>query len=295
MIRQVIAAMIRDCRSRDLTENTIEYYEYQCEIFAQFCEDQGVVDIERITPDLIRQYLIQLQELGHSKGGIHAKYRAMKTLLLWYEREYEPEEWNNPIHKIRPPKVPEAPVEPITIEQVKLLLDTCDNSTQGLRDRALILFLLDTGVRVAELCALNSDDVDMYLGRALIRETKTGQPRFVYIGRKTTKAVRSYSRRRDDSNPALWVTSTGERLAIKSVQTMLYTRCNQAGIPPQSPHDFRKAFSTIMSRVPGVDVFNLMLLTGHKSIEVLRKHYIAKEEEAAKTAHERGSPVDRLL
>src|SRR5687767_14415818 len=100
MIRDVVSAMIRDCKSRDLSPHTVEFYEFQCEIFATFCENQRIVDIEQITPDLLRQYLIHLKESGHNEGGVHAKYRAMRTLLLWYEREFEPEGWKNPIHKI---------------------------------------------------------------------------------------------------------------------------------------------------------------------------------------------------
>ena len=295
MIRDVVSAMIRDCRSRDLSEHTIEYYQFQCEIFAAFCQHQGVMDIEKITPDLLRQYLIHLKETGHNEGGVHAKYRAMKTLMLWYEREFEPEGWKNPIHKVRPPKVPEVLVEPVTVEQVTALLRGCDSSLSGLRDRALILFLLDTGVRVSELWSLLTADVDIYVGSVFIRRGKGGKPRTVRIGKKTTRALRRYLRQRTDQNPSLWVTEWGDTYAVKSMQGMLARRCESAGIEHQSPHKFRKSFITLMSRTPGVDIFNLMALSGNKSIEVLKRHYVEVGEESTRIAHERGSPVDRLL
>lgn len=52
-------------------------------MFAKFCESQGITDIEKITADTLRQYLIHLKESGHNEGGVHAKYTAMKTLMLW--------------------------------------------------------------------------------------------------------------------------------------------------------------------------------------------------------------------
>jgi site-specific recombinase XerD len=293
MIRAVIDAMLRDCESRDLSPNTIEYYEFQCRFFAEFCESQGVTDIEKVTADLLRQYLICLKEAGHNEGGVHAKYRAMKTLMLWYEREFEPDHWKNPIHKIRPPKVPEVPPKPVNLQQVEALLRSCDQSLSGRRDYAIILFWLDTGVRVSEGWAIRIHEVDVYAGTAYIREGKGGRPRTVQFGRKTAKALRKYLRMRRDQNPSLWVTEWGDTYAVKSMQTMLARRCELAGIEHQSPHQFRKSFITIMSR--RVDIFRLMALSGNKNVEVLKKHYVAIDPESAREAHRMGSPVDRLL
>ena len=292
MIRQVLEAWLRDCRSRDLSPHTIEYYTRQILFFEGFCHSQGVYEMEQVSADLLRLYLISL-ESEHNAGGKHARYRAVKVFLLWYEREEEPQEWSNPIYKVKPPKVPEELIEGISIEDVKKLIATCDDSFTGLRDKAAMMFLLDTGIRVAEFCALDRVDISDD-GGVFIRHGKGNKPRLTYMGSKTTRIMRKYSRRRDDNHPALWIARTGERWAISTVQGMLRNRAEYAQIPIPSPHDFRRAFVLNMLRSGKVDVFTLKLMTGHTTLEMLGR-YAAKVRDDAKLAHEQGSPVDRLL
>jgi site-specific recombinase XerD len=292
MLQQDADAFIRDCRSRSLSRHTVAYYRRQISFLQAYCETQGVCKTEDITADLLRQYLISLEE-GHNPGGRHARYRAVKVFMLWFEREMEPENWNNPIHKVKPPKVSNEPIEGASIDQIKKMLATCDDGFIGLRDRAMLLFLLDSGVRVQELIDMNITNV-LDDGSIVVEHGKGDKPRVTYIGYKTTKALRKYLRRREDEEPALWVTREGKRVARKTVQGMLVRRSKAAGIPPQSPHDFRRAFVLNMLRSGKVDVFSLKMLTGHTTLEVLGR-YAAKVREDGQKAHEDGSPVDRLL
>lgn len=293
MIRQILSEFLRDCKSRALSWNTVEYYRRQITFFQEYCENQGITDIEDVTTDVLRSYFISLDG-AHNAGGKHAKYRAVKVFFLWYEREYEPDDWKNPIHKVKPPKVPEQIIEGITIEQVKQILSTCDSTRfSDVRDRAMILFLLDTGVRVQEMIDLNRDDL-LEDGSVHVRKGKGGKARFTYMGNKTRRAMRKYFRHRKDSNPAVFVNQMGERIAKSTIQGMLNRRCQLVGVPRQSPHDFRRAFVLNMLRSKKVDVYDLKMLTGHTTLEVLGR-YAAKAREDAQTAHEEGSPVDRLL
>jgi site-specific recombinase XerC len=82
-------------------------------------------------------------------------YRALRAFLIWYEKEAEPDNWKNPIAKVKAPKVGKEILEPISLETVSALLRTCNASFLGVRDKALILFLLDTGARASEICAFN--------------------------------------------------------------------------------------------------------------------------------------------
>ncbi|MGZ9164801.1 MAG: tyrosine-type recombinase/integrase, partial [Anaerolineales bacterium] len=77
----------------------------------------------------------------------------------------------------------------------------------------------------------------------LVEHGKGDKPRVTYIGNRTMKALRKYLlRRRVDEDSALWVTRTGTRVAKSSIQGMLARRSKAAGVPVQSPHDFRRAF-----------------------------------------------------
>jgi site-specific recombinase XerC len=146
---------------------------------------------------------------GHNAGGRHAKYRAVRAWLYWFEREAEPDGWKNPMLKVKRPKVAHEPIEPVPIEDIRAMLATCGNDFTGLRDRAILLCLLDTGARMREFLALNVADVDMIGGAVIIRKGKGRKPRTVFLGKKSRKALRTYLRQRTDEAPALWVTSRG--------------------------------------------------------------------------------------
>jgi site-specific recombinase XerD len=99
-------SFLHNCQSRDLSPHSITYYKAGLLSFAKFCAAQDVNEIEMIAPDALHAYMLELEATGHNPGGRHAKYRAVPAFLLWYEREAEPEQWRNPIAKVKPPKTP---------------------------------------------------------------------------------------------------------------------------------------------------------------------------------------------
>jgi site-specific recombinase XerD len=87
-------------------------------LFSGYCEAQSVKKISQITSTSLRQYLLYLEETGHNPGGRHAAYRTIRTFLFWYEEELVLQGWVNPIRKVKAPKVPIEPKEPVSIETV---------------------------------------------------------------------------------------------------------------------------------------------------------------------------------
>jgi site-specific recombinase XerD len=95
-----------------------------------------VIQVPEITADVIRSYLIHLEETNHNPGGRHAKYRALRAFLLWWERETEPEDWINPLAKVKPHRFTDEPIEGAKIEDIKALLSTCGDDWTGTLDKA---------------------------------------------------------------------------------------------------------------------------------------------------------------
>jgi Site-specific recombinase XerD len=225
-----IEGFLRDCRVRDLSPFTIEYYRAQLILFEAYCTAHDVIQVPEITADLLRAYLLELEATGHNPGGRHANYRALRAFLLWWEREAEPDHWTNPLSKVKPPKVTLEPIEGAQIEDIKAMLTTCGDTFTGYRDKAIMLCLLDLGARAREFLALNIDDIDAIGGAVILRKTKNRKPRVGFLGKKSRKALRAYIKRRTDQSAALWVTSAGERMAIRTLQGMLERRGRSAGI-----------------------------------------------------------------
>lgn len=287
-------AFITDRKTQQFSKHTIKFYCVELKRFLAYCDNQEMYQVERITSDMLRSYLLHLEETGRNPGGINAGYRAVKTFLLWYENEVEPVAWKNPIRKVHGPKTPARAMEPVDLDDVNRLLDTCQgNSLLDLRDRAILLFLLDTGLRAFELCALDLGDVDLIQGDVAVHNGKGSKARLCMIGKRTRKAVRHYARNRNDSSQALWVTGKGERLTYWGLNQMIRRRAKRAGIVKPGLHDFRRAFALNCLR-EGMDVFSLQKLLGHSDLSVMRR-YLAQNDEDLREAHAKASPVDRKL
>ena len=279
-------------KAEGVSAYTLTFYKQQLGHFLRYCEAQLITRVEEITPNVIRLFLLWHEETGHNPGGLHAAYRVLRTFLFWYESEVEPEGWKNPVHKVKAPKVPAKILEPVDIKDVSALVDTCKMTTfLDYRDRALLLFLLDTGVRAREILKINLEDINLVDGSVIIREGKGGKPRIVFLGKMSRKAIRAYVKHREDENNALWVTDDAERLTYGGLRAIIVRHSKQAGIDTPSLHSFRRAFAINMLRAE-VNIYSLQALMGHSDIKTL-KHYLKLSGDDLTTAHQKGSPVDR--
>lgn len=291
-LQEWLVSYLFNCRSRNLSKGTCQFYEKKLGEFLKFLSDIAITKISQISAQNIRQFLIYLEERNHKPGGIHCYYRAVKSFLKWYESEAEPEGWRNPINKVKSPIVPLTPLDPVSIESIQRILETCKNGTIiAARDRASLLMLLDTGIRLAEFLGLNREDVNLMTGEVLIRSGKGRKPRTVYLGEKSRQALKRYIKMRTDHNPALWISQFDQRLTETGLRMMLRRRSHRAGIPDPSPHDFRRAFALERWRA-GLDILVLAKLMGHTSLQVLNR-YIKQSGEDLQTTARMTSPVDR--
>jgi integrase/recombinase XerD len=280
-----------DRKAQNLARGTLTYYRKKLRLFADYCEGQVITDVMQVTPDVLRRYLLWLEETGHNPGGVHACYRAVRAFFLWFWAEVEPAH-KNPISKVKAPRMAQEPLDPVDTDTIRALLNTCKTDFQGVRDRAVMLTLLDTGARAQELLDLNLDDLDQVTGAVDVRQGKGRKPRTVYIGQKTRKAVRNYLKARKDTASALWVTEGGERLTYWGLRSIVTRRAKLAKVKPPSLHAFRRAFAIAMLRA-GVDVYSLQELMGHADLQVLRR-YLKQTNDDLRRAHKMGSPVDGM-
>jgi len=86
-----VEAFLIDRKARGLASGTLRFYKQKIKLFCDFCDSQVISEIGQITPTLLRQYLLWLEETNHNDGGRHAAYRTIRAFLYWYEDEVEPE------------------------------------------------------------------------------------------------------------------------------------------------------------------------------------------------------------
>ena len=284
-----------DVEAANRTDGTLRFYRQKLEVFLAYLADQGITTPEAITPPVLRRFLVMLQK-GHTSGGVHAYWRSIRAFIRFMVREEIIE--RNPLDKIRTLEVDQPILDPIEPKAIDALLDTCDSSELGKRDRAVFLTLLDSGIRAGELTALTIGDVDQSNGNITIRKSKSRNGRIAFISAQTRKELRRYLRCREDVEDHeplfLAYAKTGDTgpLTYDGLRAIVTRHAKQAGIKPPSLHSFRRTFALSMLR-SGADVISLSRLMGHGSLPVIQR-YLKQMKEDLGAVHRQHSPVDSL-
>ena len=142
------------------------------------------------------------------------------------------------IHKVKTDVIVK---DTIPDEKIEILRDNCNN----LRDRAMIDFLLSTGIRVGELVRLNIDDID-FSERECVVYGKGDKERKAYFDAKTKIHLLNYIESRTDNNIALFVSlnKPHSRLTESGVELRLREMGKKLGVEKVHPHKFRRTMAT---------------------------------------------------
>jgi len=290
-LAQDLSAFLIAKEAERVSARYLQFLRDELRPFLRYLADVGVDDAGSITPAHIRAFLLMLARRRNA-GGCHCFFRACKTFLRWYATEYDAPDVAQVIARVKAPKLSQEALEPVALDVVRALLDVCGKDVTGLRDRAIILTMLDTGLRVSELCALDVGDVSMTTGLVLVRAGKGGKARATFLGAKSRRELTRYLRMRGDAPGPLFVGIHGERLTRRAVTSMLRRRAKRAGVKAPSPHSFRRAFALLSLRA-GADLLSLQRLLGHADLTLLRR-YVKQTVDDLQAIHAQTSPVDRL-
>lgn len=189
----------------------------------------------------VREYLALLVSKGAADTSVHGAARSIKTLLRFWQAEgYIPE-----LVKFAMPKVAKKRLPVLDAEQLQKVLKQCKT-----RDKALVLFLADSGLRRAELIALRWGDVDFSTGLVRVVRGKGGKARSAVIGANTRRALLSYRRTLPDhSDPTPLFQSTKEATPFTGtgIRSIFRRLSKRTGIYV-SPHALRRTFVILSLR-----------------------------------------------
>jgi site-specific recombinase XerD len=254
-------------------------------------------DVEGIRREHVETF--QKDQLDRLRPGSAAnRYRSLQQFFKWLVEEGQIKV--SPMANMRPPNVPVVPPPVLDDDQLNALLKACSGSSfDARRDKAIILVLLDTGVRLSELAGMKVRDVTQARTPHPWTIAVTGKgdrPRPVPLAKVAQIALHWYIGARDKHprahEPWLWLGLKGQ-LTTNGVAQMLRRRGAAAGIDHLNPHRFRHSFAHRFLADGGREG-DLMRLAGWSSRTMLSRYGASAATARAIEAHGQHSPADQL-
>lgn len=288
-------------QARGLSPHTIQDYNNTLIKFQTHLEKDYLM--EEITARHVELFLAGYQAKVKKKTLLNY-HTGLAALWTWAMKERIAAE--HVPHLVTPPRPEEVDIVPYNEQDIRAMLNSLHRSKRygrpgkkvsdhavpfPERNRALILLLLDTGIRAEELCTIRMQHVDKRNQRIYIFG-KGAKERHVSFSSRTHQALWRYLTTRPDiqNNDALFVTESGREFKRTRLLKLLKNIGRRAGVNDVTVHRFRHTFAIQYLRNHG-DPYTLQKLLGHSTLDMV-KRYLAIAQADVEAAHRLASPVD---
>lgn len=325
LMGEAIDSYMVNCHSRKLREKTMNSYEQTLRLFERWLSEKGYSEqVKDIKDHTIREYIIDIQERGkysmytdqfsrEAKSAVRRRdyrtpvstitvnnyLRNLKAFFNWLDDMDFVKQ--TPMRKIKELPAERKPRQFITDEQIIRLMRSFDKSYfSEYRDYAIVMLLLDTGMRLGECLCQTIDNIDIvkqcvYLDADI---TKGRKSRTVFFSSKTAKEVRKWLQFKDrycESDYLFPSKATKVPMDIRVFEGGFRKYLKRAGLPEGiSPHNLRNNFAK-RCLVAGMDIYTLSRILGHSSVTVTEKAYLDIDDDDLRRKYAGFSPVDNLF
>jgi integrase/recombinase XerD len=286
--------------ARRLSLNTIRDYFTTFSKFQLFFEED--IPLADISVEDVELFLASLD--GLKKKTVLNYYVGLSALWTWAFYEGVVEE--HIIRQIIPPNPKKAEIIPFTLQDVRLIIAACERSRSYRRpgqleqcnhslpyperNKAIVLLLLDTGLRASEVCNSKIANIDLRNKRMTVIG-KGNKQRTVPFSAKTGKRIWRYlaTRRGYNDRDPLFASNDGGAIDRHSLRRFLNRLGQRADVRKVYPHRFRHTFAINFLRNGG-DIYTLQYILGHSTLEMV-KRYLKLAEQDTENSHRIASPV----
>ncbi len=257
-------------------QKTLKVYQRYLSHFIDWAKEKGVQDAKGITPEVIREYRLflyrKLSAQNEQLKRVTQNYylialRGFLRYLVTHNIDTLPPE------QIELAKVEERKIDFLEPEEVaRLIAQAKGTGLQGLRDKAILVTLFSTGLRVSELTSLDRENINLERGEFSVRG-KGRKIRIVFLDHASKEALKEYLSARQDVSEALFIRHRKKesrdgslRLTPRTIQRILKYYAAKAGIVKHvTPHTLRHSLATeLLTR--GADIRSVQEMLGHSSI-----------------------------
>lgn len=275
-------------RSSGRSPHTIVHYETSLNHLDRALDALGIVNLAEVRAPHLRQLFVDLQATLRPKTifGVASDLRAF---FNFHQLEND---IPSPMAKVRLPRLPQEILPAFTRAEIQALMKVTDGKdVLSIRNRCLILTLLDSGIRLSEAAGMRVGDVDLRTGVFKVMG-KGAKERLTRLSPEAIKAMMKYLRIRDgEVGEPLWLGKYGP-MCRGGIGETIEQLGKRAGVHAH-PHKFRRTCALTMLR-NGADIFSVQYLLGHSDLTVL-KRYLAQTFDDYLAAHAKYSPVGSLV
>jgi integrase/recombinase XerC len=284
---------------RQLSHHTLDGYRHDLLTLQRHCIEQGRTAPGDIVEADIRQWASQLHRRGLAGSSIQRSLSAARSFFNYLGREQgQP---RNPAASVQAPRKPRRLPKTLDADQVNKFLSFQEDSLTARRDRAIAELFYSSGLRLAELAAIDTGDIDSH-SRLLTVTGKGNKTRTVPIGSVALEAIRRWLEVRpavaadEDSGVALFTSNQGRRISPRSIQARLKLQGRKAGMHQDvHPHMLRHSFASHLLESSG-DLRAVQELLGHANISTTQIYTHLDFQHLAKVydaAHPRAKRRDK--
>ncbi|WP_043929821.1 tyrosine-type recombinase/integrase [Bacillus sp. EB01] len=302
---------------KGLKERTVREHKVHFDYFKSYLKNSGiqVANVNDVTDMICAGYWeflrnkvkwsdhrrigskLKNEEKGLSQTTINIRTRTLKAQFNYYKKKGyildNPWQEFNLRHEDATPRY-------WSKSELFRLLDAINaDSFEGERDRALYLFLLDTGARIGETLQLNEWNFDLNEGEVHFpaQITKNGHPRTSPLGKDTVTLLQRLFKRNSEVSPktsyGAFITGNGTRITYAGVRDNLVRYAKKAKLDHAHFHQFRHSFA-VHYTLNGGDEVSLMQIGGWRAQQSLRRYRTLTENDLKKQ-HQKFAPVNSLF
>jgi integrase/recombinase XerC len=252
---------------RRLSPHTLSNYRHDLDTLATFCDEHGIEVWHTLNAQHSRAFAAQLHRQGLAGRSIARSLSAARSFHHYLLREDIVS--HNPFTGVAAPKAGKRLPKALSVDQAARLMQIDGDEPLTRRDRALLELLYSSGLRLAELVAINVTDLD--LRDATVTVTGKGaKTRIVPVGTHARAAIQVWLKERVAlaavGETALFLGRNGKRLGARAVQLRLKQWAVRQGIEvPTHPHMLRHSFASHLLESSG-DLRAVQELLGHADL-----------------------------
>ena len=271
-----------------LSTATQEWYQW---LLTAFVEAHYGLTVNEIKPHDLRAYIVEIRARRYAADTVAAHIRAQHRFWKWAAAEYN---LPNPMRGVKYPSKRQPQPKAASMEDLAAMFQAAGEGVYGVRNRAMLLFMLDTGCRAAGVINLRVDHVDFEARRALVTE-KGNKTRFVVFTSHAARLLHEWIEHRAADVPTMFYDpKTLQALKRNGLYQVFRRMARRAGIEGRfNPHSLRHTFAREYI-INGGDLATLAKLLGHRDVSTTVSHYAIFTDAELAEKHEKFSPAQHF-